>query len=70
MVGAGIFLINMFFKEIWLIDQLPINFSYTFDARFVKHAFMVNLSMFTGVIPGGLKVPLALPICRSSIDSI
>ena len=39
-------LINVFFKEIWLIlDQLSINFSYTFDARFVKHAFMIHLSM-------------------------
>ena len=35
------------FKVIWLIIQLPINFYYTIasDARFVKHAFMVHLSM-------------------------
>ena len=46
MVGAGIFMIDMFFKEIWSILQLPINFSYTFDARFVKYAFMIHLSMF------------------------
>ena len=43
--GAGIIMINMFFKEIWSILQLPINFSCTFDARFVKHAFMIHLSM-------------------------
>ena len=27
---------EVFFKEIWSILQLPINFSYTIDARFVK----------------------------------
>ena len=60
MVGAGIFLINIcflkkfgiyfminmfFYKEIWSILQLPTNFSYTFDARCVKHAFMIHKSM-------------------------
>ena len=43
-VGA-IFVINKFFKEIWLILHLPINFSYTVDARFVKQAFMIHLSI-------------------------
>ena len=50
MMGAGIIMINMFFKEIWSMLQLPINFSYTFDARFVKHAFMIHLSMFIKAI--------------------
>ena len=45
MVGAGIFMINKFFQEIWSILQLPIKFSYTIDTRFVKHAFMIHLSM-------------------------
>ena len=44
MVGVGIFMIDMFFKDIWLILQLPINF-YTFNARFVKHTFMIHSSM-------------------------
>ena len=38
-------MINMFFEEIWSILQLPINFSYTFDARFVKQALLIHLSM-------------------------
>ena len=45
MMRADIIMINMFFKEIWSILQLPINFSYTFGASFVKHAFMIHLSM-------------------------
>ena len=45
MVGAGIYMIMCFLKEIWSILQLPINFSYHFDARFVKHAFIIYLSM-------------------------
>ena len=34
-------------KEIYFIFllQLPINFSYTIDARFVKHSFMIHLSV-------------------------
>ena len=39
-------MINMFFKEMWSILQLPFNFSYTLNARIVKHAFMIHLSMF------------------------
>ena len=40
-------MIYKFLKEIWSILQLPINFSYTIDARFVNHAFMIQLSMLT-----------------------
>ena len=47
MVWARIFMIYKFLKEIWSILQLPINFSYTIDARFVNHAFMIQLSMLT-----------------------
>ena len=45
MVGR-IYIWLIFFKEIWSILQLPINFFYTFDARFVKHAFMIHLFLF------------------------
>ena len=47
MVWARIFMIYKFLKEIWSILQLPINFSYTIDARFVNYAFMIQLSMWT-----------------------
>ena len=46
MMGAGIIMNNMFFKKVWSILQLAINFSYTFDAGFIKHALMIHLSMF------------------------
>ena len=43
--GGGNISDEYVFKEIWSILQLPINFSYTFDARFVKHPFLIHLSM-------------------------
>ena len=30
---------------LFFLLQLPINFSYTIDARFVKHAFVIHLSV-------------------------
>ena len=45
--GGGNISDQYVFKGIWLILQLPINFSYTSDARFVKHPFMIHLSMLT-----------------------
>ena len=36
-------LLSIIFRENWLILQLANKFSFTIDARFVKHAFMIHL---------------------------
>ena len=45
MVGAGNISWLIIFKEIWLILQIPINFSHTFNARFLIHLRMLIMTM-------------------------
>ena len=44
--------------------QLPINFSYTIDARFVKHAFMIHPSML--IMAMYIKRNSGVWICKKS----
>ena len=40
-----LWLISLSKKFGWYFSLIPINFSYTIDARFVKHSFMIHLCM-------------------------
>ena len=47
MIGAGIIMINVFLKKFVLYFIYPsTSLILVFDSRFVKHAFMIYLSMF------------------------